>query len=344
MAGMSNSWREGAVRVGSHTIQQWGLNNRPDIQLFFLQLPDGGDPRGSLGWATLTKLWEDGRGKQCARTFVPARSPYASCYRHADLIATLVKLLTRQGATLMRGQSVVPDDRVPGYHDHVAASKFATAAAYDFANTGHRILPTFYHDYNVASMQVNVSPDLAAVNIAAFKKYVAHDYRTPYGDAYEDRLTRHYLRFPRHTTWVGTNKDSTLQAFAFLGKDVCTWRQSSDGQWQGPTSLGNAKGLLTPSLTVVANADGRLQLFALRLDTREVVTKAQDKPNGDFGDGGLWIGLPYVDADAQDGIAAMAGPGGRMDLYVQTRTDIYHLTRPTPDDDFERVPLNVGQG
>lgn len=250
MAGVSDSWRVQAVRSGRVRVELHTLTGRPNVQLAFLGLPDGRDPRADLGRRALAQLHADRASRKCARTVTGTGSPYAFCYTREDVIGALVTLLRRSGATTVRAQDPAPDKRYTADHtDHIAASAFAADAVRAY---GRRIVEVDYRDYNLSDTPVNLGAAAGAAKQRVFGLYRAHDYRiNPEAANYAGWQKRMRYRWPRGTSWA-----TGTRAFAVLSGRLYTWWRSSSG-WKGPASLGG--GPLAPSLAV-----GGGQVFALK--------------------------------------------------------------------------------
>ena len=94
------------------------------------------------------------------------------------------------------------------------------------------------------------------------------------------------------------------------------------------TGLGNEDQVGTPALA--ANADGRLQVF-VKNGGGGISTKAQVAGGGWSRD---WDDLGGQ--DLQDGVAAVTGPQGRIEIFASSRTEIQHWSQPRPNAAPER--------
>jgi LmbE family N-acetylglucosaminyl deacetylase len=112
--------------------------------------------------------------------------------------------------------------------------------------------------------------------------------------------------------------------------------QAADGSFAAAwTDLGNPNAGLgdedqvgTPMLAV--NADGRLQVF-VKNGGGGISTQAQAT-------GGAWS-LRWDDLggwDLQDGVAAVAGAQGRIEIFASSRTEIQHWAQPRPNEALAR--------
>jgi LmbE family N-acetylglucosaminyl deacetylase len=112
--------------------------------------------------------------------------------------------------------------------------------------------------------------------------------------------------------------------------------QAADGSFAGGwTDLGNPNAGLgdedqvgTPALAV--NADGRLQVF-VKNGGGGISTQAQVA-------GGGWSGRwdDLGGHDLQDGVTAVTGPQGRIEIFAGSRTEIQHWSQPQPNAALER--------
>jgi hypothetical protein len=92
--------------------------------------------------------------------------------------------------------------------------------------------------------------------------------------------------------------------------------------------LGNEDQVGTPVLAV--NADGRLQVF-VKNGGGGISTQAQVTGGGWSGQ---WDDLGGY--DLQDGVAAVTGPQGRIEIFASSRTEIQHWAQPRPDEALVR--------
>jgi LmbE family N-acetylglucosaminyl deacetylase len=301
MAGMRDSWRIQAVRSGRVKVELHSLTGRPAIQLAFLSLPDGRDPRANLGRRALAQIHADRDSKMCARTVTPTGSPYASCYTRKDVVGALVTLLRRSKATAVRAQDPAPDRRYTADHtDHAAASAFAAEAV---RASGRRMVEVDYRDYNLSDMPVNLDRADSSTKQQIFGRYRAHDYRiNPEAANYGSWQERMRYRWPRGTSWATRMPDGRPQAFAVLSGGLYTWWNSPSG-WKGPAALGG--GPLAPSLAV-----GGGQVFALR--DGQVVAARPLLSHGKWS--ARWT---TVGSGAAGAPVVAAGRGGRPVVFVR---------------------------
>lgn len=137
---------------------------------------------------------------------------------------------------------------------------------------------------------------------------------------------------------VGSNADGRLQLFATrydglhdTSELVTAAQTTAGGGFGGWTSLGNPDGAhyQTGVPTVVANADGRLQVFVKNYHGK-VSSLTQTVPGGAFAS---WtdLGGPAVGATGliQDGLAAATDRSGRIELFA---TQCQAPSTSTPDD------------
>lgn len=311
MAGVANQWSE-QIRtvygpVETFAIEVHTLVQRPTVRLVFLNLPENANdsvdvtiphenatPPGLPG-RSLSRLWDDERG---ARSIVPSgtllwdddiRSWYSG---HARVVHVLGELLTWLRPTVIRTQDPEPDPRyedpsddwLHDHADHVMGARFATEAALGYAGPDGRavVRVTPYRNYNIQSLQVNLDGGKRADKAATFAAYDAWDRGTSASPPYTSWNARMFHRYTTGTTWAGVNQDGRPQVFAVQGGKLVTWwRDDVEQTWKGP-QVHQPPGPLAPGISVAANASGRLQLFARRLDTDEIVTMWQNVINGDL--------------------------------------------------------------
>ncbi|MGW4945522.1 PIG-L family deacetylase [Actinoplanes sp. NPDC004185] len=137
---------------------------------------------------------------------------------------------------------------------------------------------------------------------------------------------------------VGRTRDGRLTVVGRRSTDhhLVTSVQAPDGSFAGGwADLGNPNAGLgdedqvgTPALAV--NADGRLQVF-VKNGGGGISTQAQGSEGGWSG---RWDDLGGH--DLQDGVAAVTGPQGRIEIFAGSRTEIQHWSQPEPNAAVER--------
>jgi LmbE family N-acetylglucosaminyl deacetylase len=267
MLGVRNTWERRTLEAGPLRIESWTLVGSPQVQLVFLRLPDGRDPRANLSWHTLSKLWADThthRPELCGWTQAPLGSPFRQCLSREDVLTALVGLIERFQPTVVRAQDVAPDERYSADHpDHIAAAHFAGEAVrrYTARHPERFVLQVDYRDYNIRNLAVNLGDADRRLKQLIFSAYTAHDYRinyeNPHWDAYEARMV---YRWPR-----GTGFATADSVFAVEAGRLVAWRRSG-GRWEAPVSLGDPGGALAPAVVAAGPV-----VLGLRIDTGEIV-------------------------------------------------------------------------
>lgn len=285
MAGVDDQWRSEALPIGGARVELYTLTARPELQLIFVNLPDNNDPKAEGGKKALTRLWRDAGERLRIQTLVPAGGVVheSYSYRRQDVVELLVTLFKRFRPTLVRGQDAQPDQRYTAdwlpYHDHpdhVMAARFTGEAvrAYRSGGANPRLVQTSYRDYNIEEAPVNLSEAEQKRKIELFSAYARHDSQVNGAGSYDAWPRRMYHRWPLGSGWGALDGNGRIQAFLVQAGELLTWWQTPEG-WAGPASLGDAGGMLAPSVSVVRGADGRLRVFARRLDEDEIVTITQ---------------------------------------------------------------------
>ena len=285
-------YTESNYHAGQLVVQDFTLNANPATELVFVNLPDGYDyltPTAGNS-CSLTRLWKDTTGT----TFkVNALNPAGAAdvgynapsqITHQQLRDALVALLDKEQPTIIRTQDPEPDQRFQrptdinscfaetfhDHYDHVAAARFADEAAkiYGGPNGNGRVLVEHYRDYNVSDgATANLSSSSTVMKAQTFDPtYAQHDSKMTTHDrtqTYPPYYARMYYRWPRGSTFVGTNKSGNLDVFAVEDGQVYMWTQVSGDNYRGPINLGNPGMSLTAGIAVGKNADGRLEIFAV---------------------------------------------------------------------------------
>jgi len=270
----SPSWTGSSLAVGSGAlVEVYTLDQRTDISLVFVNLPDGTCLTGlEAGTSSCTTL-----NPQSAQTGVNASYNYT----RTRIVTAIATVIAHFAPAALRIMDALPDNRYAADHiDHIASAKLANSAVAEYqSTTGNRILVTAYRAYNIGNspddLSVTEQADKAAV-LAAYTAIATHGAQpTGWGKP-------QYVRRSRGTRWVGRNVDGTLQAFAVAGNQVLYWRQLANGTWGSAQNMPSPGGPLAPGLCVDRNPDGRLQVVGRRLDSHEVMTIAQTTVNGSF--------------------------------------------------------------
>jgi LmbE family N-acetylglucosaminyl deacetylase len=333
MAGVSDDWDRFAATIAGREVEFATLRNTgAAVELVFLGLPDGGD---ALHAGALANLFNDGGAEVPA--IVADGSPVAgSSFDRAGLIGVLAALMDRFQPTVVRIQDPRPDPLLAEEHqDHVAAARFAAEAFETYtagAGAAHAVLLP-YHCYGIADLTANLSLVRAADKASVFATYAAFDPQA----ADRGWTTARYYRWPFGSVWAARDRAGDVWAFVVLNGQVQAWRQDgTELGWSGPEQLGG--GPVAPQLSVVANADGRLEVFALRTDTGEVTTVFQTDPDLSFSG---WVSLGSPDPAGAPGTsapaAAVEGPDGTGSIRIFVRNPVGGLStlvQSAPNSEF----------
>ncbi|MBB5890903.1 PIG-L family deacetylase [Kutzneria kofuensis] len=332
MAGVADAWDGTLVDVsGGNFAEQYTLRAKPSIKLVFLDLPEDGD--SEIG-GSLYHLYFDDEPGFATDTLVPTDGVVQRSYRYdrADTINALTSLYQRFAPTAVRVQDTDPDAREQigawifhDHTDHVMAARLASEALGDYTRqTGYdRISLEEFRDYNIGGAPVNLAPGQRSDKNATFQAYKPLDPAVWEVDSqnYTDWTARMYYRWPTGTSWVGHDQDGRLEAFAVRGGNLLDWSQTSTGSWTGPVDLGNPGGPLEPGVAVANERDDRLDVFARRADTAEIVELGQTAPNGAWAARWSSLGNPNTgdpDAEQQVGTPVTAKNGdGRIEVFVR---------------------------
>ncbi|WP_331767639.1 PIG-L family deacetylase [Embleya sp. NBC_00896] len=267
------TWSGAALGVPTSLVEVFTLDQRPDVRLVFMNLPDG------------TSLPGLAAGTSAARTVNP-RSAVTGVdavftYTRAQLLTALVTLFDHFTPGVLRTLDDLPDPRYASDHlDHTSAAILANDAVSQYQrSTGRRILVTSYRGYGTANSPDDICSTEQAAKTAVLLAYT--DIAT-HGATTSGWGKPQYVRWSRGSRWVGRNADNTLQAFVVVGNQVLFWRQAADGTWGSARSLPSPGGPPAPGLSVANNPDGRLQVVGRRLDNHRVTTIHQTSVNGDF--------------------------------------------------------------
>lgn len=332
MADVADVWDGSLVDVtGGDFGELYTLRAKPSVKLVFLDLPEDGDAQ--IG-GSLYHLYFGDVPNFSTDTLVPTDGVVQRSYSYnrADTVNALVALYQLFAPTAVRVQDTTPDARerigawiFNDHTDHVMAARFATEALgrYTRQTTYDRISLEEFRDYNIGGAPVNLTPGARAAKNATFQAYKPFDSATWEIDSqdYTDWSQRMYYRWPTGTNWVGHDQDGRLEAFAVRGGNLLVWSQASTGAWTGPVDLGSPGGSLEPGVAVANEKDGRLDVFARRADSGELVELAQTSPNGAWSTRWSSLGNPNAgspDSQLQVGAPVAAKNGdGRIEIFVR---------------------------
>lgn len=267
MAGVRNEWTVRELRLGSgHSAELYQLEQRPNIKLVWLNLPEDNNPRAAGGKHALTRLWSDRSGPTAVRSLVPLSGGVHERFRytHGDLVSVLATLFERFAPTVLRTQDGVPDaryrpewGRFHDHPDHVMTARFTRQAAehYFAGSSRHRAVVVNYRDYNIADAPVNLAPEDRRRKREHFAAYVSHDSAASTGGPYARWTKRTHYRWPRGTSWP-VRDNGRLFAYAVVGHQLQVWVRDGDGGWSGPREVGGVLPHLRPAVSVIATPDG----------------------------------------------------------------------------------------
>ncbi|WP_158850130.1 PIG-L family deacetylase [Saccharothrix deserti] len=263
------------------------------------------------------------------------------------------------------------------YHpDHVTGAWFAEEAAriHSASSTAPRLVRVRYRDYNTDQVPANLGPAEQQDKVEHFGTYARHDDQIGGHPLYDRWSRRMYYRWPRGTSWVGRAADGRLHAFAVVDRHVLGWRQSGD-RWEVLDDLDPPGGALATGLAVAAGPRG-LTVCGRRLDTAEITCHDDDGWTGlgspdhadprvgtpalaARGDGRLVAfvrdatgGISRVDqdgdggwgdwtrlggSDVQDGLSAVTGEDGEVEVFAATTTAVVHWDESGWDQSFPRT-------
>jgi LmbE family N-acetylglucosaminyl deacetylase len=320
MAGVADRWRGSAASpADGQVVERYVLDERPEVHLVFLNLPDDADPRATGGRHALMRLWHDESGSAGVDTVVPTGGQVTapSTYTRGAVLRILVELMAEFRPTILRTQDGSPD---PGHAqwgpwhdhpDHVAGVWFADEAARIHMESPAvpRLVKVGYRGYNTDHAPVNLAPAEQEDKVGHFGAYARHDDRIGGHPQYDRWSRRMYYRWPRGTSWVGRAADGRLHAFASVGRHVLGWRQAGDG-WEPLGDL-EPPSALAAGLTVAAGPGG-VTVCGRTLDTAEITCHDDD--------GWITVGSPDH-GDPRVGTPALAARGdGRLVVFVRDAT------------------------
>jgi LmbE family N-acetylglucosaminyl deacetylase len=316
LAGARDAWNRTAITVAGKEIERDTLVAKPHIALVFLDLPDGKDSLPGRSMA-LENLWKGAYAS--VLTVVPDGSVVdrVQTYTADDLTRVLAGLFGAAAVTIARTLDAHPDHRFEADHtDHVHSALFAEKAlAAHVAATGAAVTSIAYRGYGAGGLPPNLDPATAADKRHALASYAAHDPGAGLTGPGEPRLARMYPRYLGPSTRPFHQADGRLGFAAVVSGGVRVWT-STAGAWGPPAIVDGAR--LAPPLAVVGQHNGRVRLFALRLDDFHLVTAEQTAANVDTFSG--WLDLanrdPASPSDIGSPEAAVDG-GGRVYVFVK---------------------------
>jgi hypothetical protein len=341
MAGLPNNWIRKAVTV---TNGSWSREVEVDtlsgttapITLIFVSLPDWADnfpdtmvnPSDTPG-ASLAHIMQDGSTRN---TILVTDGMVATpqSYNQSDLVELIKQLVIMYDITVVRLQDPKPDSRYelgnnnPPNHegwqndhlDHVMGAQLARLALAALP----RVQVVNYRNYNIEDSDINLDSPQQAAKVATFTQYASWDAFVNGDFGYNQWPLRQYHRFWTGGNWVGRNANGSLLVFGVQDGDLLMWTQTGLGTFTGPISLG-APGWLAPGIAVGNNADGRVEVFALRMDTWDTVTVYQTAVNGSPTQ---WAWANLSNPNAQGGDRTQVGQpclainqDGRMQIFAK---------------------------
>lgn len=328
MAGVANNWTRTATQLNGRNIEVATLAGAPTIKLIYVSIRDGND---SIDANSLQDLYRGARTS--IKTLVPAGSPNgitAVTYTRANLIQTLLAILTTYQATLLRTQDYAPNTQLGGNHpDHIFGALFVMEAAKIYRGITNDLHVTWqiYRDYNIASSPVNLGGAQINQKNTILNAYKVHD---PIYELPTDQNTlasRMYYRWPVAPTWVAANTDGRLQAFDVQSGHLVTWQQDADKNWLPMQDLGNS--MLQSSIGIGRNTNGTLAVFAIKQTVtsqgqlqQSLQTLKQITPGGSFS---AWqnLGSPGAYNGTYDisSPSVVANGDGRLEVFVKASND-----------------------
>ncbi|WP_018349098.1 PIG-L family deacetylase [Longispora albida] len=138
---------------------------------------------------------------------------------------------------------------------------------------------------------------------------------------------------------VGTNKDGRLEIIARRLSDdhlISLPQIAVNGAWRtywadmGSPNAGSSTASQVGTPTVVSNEDGRMQVF-VQNGGGGVSTIYQNSPNSGWSS---WVDLGGT--AVLDGLSAVRGPGGRIEVFGSTPAKILHWYQSSPNGGFVR--------
>jgi LmbE family N-acetylglucosaminyl deacetylase len=308
--GAPDDWTRVTRTHAGREIELAVLDAEPTVQAMFLCLPDGGD---SLHLEAVRKLWLD--VDHVESTLLPDDSPVPETYdyRQDDLLAVLVEIIDEFAPTVVRvGDSGPATDLFPDHVDHVAVASFARLATDVHAQGGARVTLIEHRAYNIRAMPGSLSPGRSDEKDAIFGAYRVHDanaFATP-----PEWLSRFYRKWEIGGAWATTDDSGLVHAFAVQGGAVRHWQEEAPGgPWTPPRSLDRLD--LAPALAVARHSDGRIAVFGVHADTRDLYTSHQLSPGDDFSE---WFDLGNHSGAANNlAPAVVPNDDGRLQVFLR---------------------------
>ena len=314
MADVANEWTRTATTINDRSIELDVLTAQPSVEVMFLALPDGGDDEQPQA---VPNLWASATATASTLVYPDSPAEESLTYTRDDLLATLAAIIQEFAPTVIRVQDTNPDPYLRRDHeDHIAVACFARAAA-DAA--GGTAILLEHRCYNTENSEQNLTDPLADDKTTILHTYVDFDalFVGPEADRYYIEARRCYQRWGLGPAWAGPDGQGRLHAFAVQGGQVLTWHQDSNGAWTGPSTLGDDPPTLAPTLAVGVNADGRVQVFGVDLDSSEVMTASQLSVDGEFS-GWESLGNPTGPEAHNTGQPAVgSNADGRLQVFVK---------------------------
>lgn len=172
MCGVADQWSGTDAGLPGRDVTIEGLDERPDVQLVFLRLPDGnldGSGFPSTGRVSLQRLWA-GTAPTC--TSVDGGESYTA----EELVGVLAALMGDPVPDVVRLLDFVGPFGDGDHSDHHASAYFALAAT-RLAGVTHRRVG--HLGYAISPRPQNLSPAQRAGKLDAFLVYAAHDPQVP---------------------------------------------------------------------------------------------------------------------------------------------------------------------
>jgi hypothetical protein len=146
---------------------------------------------------------------------------------------------------------------------------------------------------------------------------------------------------PLEGGWTVVNKDGRLEVFKITGRAVAhRWQDKPNAGWHaGWSPLGEPGGQLT-MISVIANRDGRLEVFTLADDDGHVAHRWQTAPNQGWNK--EWSHeLGHVRGGQH--ISTNLNADGRVEVFVEDdKGDVWHRYQQKPGQGFNDEWINLG--
>jgi LmbE family N-acetylglucosaminyl deacetylase len=304
MAGEPNVWTRTWLWLnGDNWAELDSLGGGTQVELIFLDLPDGGDDGvdGTAGCGgALACLYSELGAASFGTIAVDGAPQPSSTYARADLVSALNQLLRKYQPDVVRTLDPEPYQRYSviapgqasyavGYDnlDHTATALFVNEALaqYPFIYQAQ-----YYKGYSIAYHEGNLGASEYARKVATFDRYMSSGF-TPYdpnalfytceqeemgtyagpdgAGSYPAWFGATYERYPGSSTWLTALPSGNLAAFAVLGRQLVSWQETTPGgSWVGPTPLGG--GPLSPHVSTATLPSGDLAVFALQIPASDL--------------------------------------------------------------------------